>query len=259
MKPQPQESGGCPFTSLGIEDIILLTPHLHNSPHIQQAIAKEISSGRPSTACKMLLAHAKLMYSVTGGGHKQDPSKCCNGSGKQRQNSDCKSMYSSVPINQPKEIDMGCMSCSKCPQGENKTANFNPSGSIDHVFASSASNENINKTGMKYSCVDASVVQKNISQIRGELSDALTLERQDKEEDCTIPMRKNIVTASSKSIEMKVSSCAGCGKINMRSDQNSNNLSVENDRKICDIEDIRSMLPYCQFSRPSHYYFKVCE
>ncbi|KAK3876014.1 hypothetical protein Pcinc_019155 [Petrolisthes cinctipes] len=80
MKPQPQEPGGCPFTSQAIEDIIHLSPRLHDTPHIQQAIAKEMRTGRPNSACKILLGYTKLMYSESGGGHKQEigTGNCCN-------------------------------------------------------------------------------------------------------------------------------------------------------------------------------------
>ncbi|KAK3856881.1 hypothetical protein Pcinc_036833 [Petrolisthes cinctipes] len=61
MKPQPQEPGGCPFTSQAIEDIIHLSPRLHDTPHIQQAIAKEMRTGRPNSACKILLGYTKLI------------------------------------------------------------------------------------------------------------------------------------------------------------------------------------------------------
>ncbi|XP_045603399.1 uncharacterized protein [Procambarus clarkii] len=57
LQPQPLEVGGCPFTSYSEDELSdLFNPLLENHLEMQEAITKEVKAGRPSAACKILLA-----------------------------------------------------------------------------------------------------------------------------------------------------------------------------------------------------------
>lgn len=68
LQPHPQERGGCPFRSYSPSDLTpLLFPILGPNLHIQEAIAKEMKAGRPTAACKTLMAFTlyKMQHKIS--------------------------------------------------------------------------------------------------------------------------------------------------------------------------------------------------
>ncbi|XP_063842105.1 uncharacterized protein LOC135089871 [Scylla paramamosain] len=68
IESHPQEKGGCPFSTYRPDQVMpLLQPLLGTNTHIEDVISMEMMAGRPSAACKTLMAFTllKMQQKVT--------------------------------------------------------------------------------------------------------------------------------------------------------------------------------------------------
>lgn len=242
---QPSETGGCPFTSCGQEDLsFLLSPILGNNIELLEAITKEVKAGRPSAACKIVLAFTIFMQREY----------------RRRQEYKFNHLHGHGSL---KELD-------EARNDRHYTVLDGENGSVfDFNVDTSLSKTHKEQTSVSYH------VSKNQIHIKENLVYPCKNDYNRRQEKVGVQTEKNhckfshcrISSVSTKPIKVNDLPCTKNHYLEEKNIQNyqkaykssgsCSGIKNEFHKMHCDIEDLRDIISECNFLRPSHYYFKA--
>ncbi|XP_053656083.2 uncharacterized protein [Cherax quadricarinatus] len=231
LLPQPLETGGCPYASYDEAELsLLLNPILKDHLQLQNIIMKEVKAGRPNAACKIVLAFTLFI-------HKEHGRKRCKKKDMQHLEDAKDKRHYTYNLSNAESCNTSNLTLKK--EGSVSEPVGKTHCQVIHDLESLSKNmtKNNNEVSLKpeiSSCNDKEFRHSGLITKSTTVNDSACIKHCSVNGECF---------PSSSSVNTPARSCNG----------------VKNDLQVllCDIEDLKDILPKCNVSRPSQYYLKA--